>query len=75
MFFLNFHKVDGYNIKIINNIYILSEAKLCILRELSHWCHYLLRKVISFVMEIVLFVSTVVTALPKQMLFQLTLAF
>lgn len=51
------------------------EAKLCILRELSHWRHYLLRKVISFVMEIVLFVSTVVTALPKKMLFQLALAF
>lgn len=42
------------------------EAKCCILRELSHWRHYLLRKVISFVMEIVLFVSTVVTVLPKK---------
>lgn len=50
------------------------EAKLYLLRELSHWRHYLLRKVISFVMEIVLFVSTV-TALHKKILFQLTLAF
>lgn len=39
------------------------EAKLC-------FC-----EVISFVMEIVLFLSTVVTALPKKMLFQLTFAF
>lgn len=51
------------------------EAKLCLLRELSHWRHYLLRKVILFLMEIVLLLSTVVTALPKQILFQLTLAF
>lgn len=51
------------------------EAKLCILRELSHWRHYLLRKVISFVMEIVLFVSTFVTALPKKFCFNLLLLF
>lgn len=70
MFFLNCHKVDGYNIKIINNTYILSE---CMKQNCVYWGNYhtgvttyLLRKVISFVMEIVLFLSTVVTALPKK---------